>query len=737
MSVNGFDRDQADYERNNRLNKPECAPGMDTTFANNSTDIFSTSTVPNNVNAAGQVFTQGVAPAGAGVPNAGALNGQAVMFPGQTPSPNGFTGGMQQQQQLSDDEKFYKAMSAGGKATAGFVKDIVSSCKLLTPMWWYKYFFKVMAGSVGTAGVAMTLKVFGWADGSYAAVGALLSLAFSFLGFSLTNGAAQKCNSLYKSDPSQQPPVPDQSGMGFDSPFPQPDVSAEPLAMDFPDEDDTDIEDTWGGDEEEDDDPFAYNTTVEETAPPPKSIDDALQDLNNMTPGMWTRQYLYQKFTEVLPTLMPDFHVFRDVADGCDRFLQWDSYLSDAAVVSGCKEESIPSIMSIRENYFTIEVVCNRPQGAKMEVIGEEFCKILIHDEQEMNITDKAFIKTETVGGSCTYSIFTAKSAMVSLKDMMLKVQDRIIDPSKTTIPVVIGIDQIGRVVLTDMKKLESVIITGMPRSGKSWLVQSILTQMCAFLAPSELNLYICDPKEGVSDFKRFVLPHVKKFVTDDNGVVETLRVIVKEEGERRRKIIGDAGHVNIWDFKAENPSVQLPLIYVVVDEVVTLSGRMSKETKSEFQGYLRELISQLPALGIRAIIIPHILNNDVIEKKTSDLVLFRASVKGDADHVEKATGAKPRNFPYKLVNTGDMAIRLADGDSSHPDVMFIHGACLTTSNRENNKLFDYLRQVWARLDKEETGVLAEEARRQKDTQEAIASVDDEEVDLFGDDDWS
>ena len=70
--------------------------------------------------------------------------------------------------------------------------------------------------------------------------------------------------------------------------------------------------------------------------------------------------------------------------------------------------------------------------------------------------------------------------------------------------PVVLGINPQGKVIAVDFKKLESILTTGPPRVGKSWFVQAVLTQLCAFVPPSELNIYICDPKEGISDFKAF-----------------------------------------------------------------------------------------------------------------------------------------------------------------------------------------------------------------------------------------
>ena len=237
--------------------------------------------------------------------------------------------------------------------------------------------------------------------------------------------------------------------------------------------------------------------------------------------------------------------------------------------------------------------------------------------------------------------------------------------------------------------------------------------------------LFRSDPKDDVSDFKDFKLPHVKKFVSGDNNIVKTLNNLVKVEGPRRKKIIGDAGFVNIWDYKEQNPDVKLPIIYVVIDEVVTLASRMDKETNNEFRMLLRELISQLPALGIRAFLIPHVLNNDIIEKKTSDLVPCKISVCGDADHIEKATGSKPKEFPYRLVNKGDMAVKL----TGFYNTLYVHGPALTESNPKNKALFDYMRRSWGKLCPEETG---DSVAKHEEVRQAVQAVPLEVGDQIG-----
>ena len=275
-----------------------------------------------------------------------------------------------------------------------------------------------------------------------------------------------------------------------------------------------------------------------------------------------------------------------------------------------------------------------------------------------------------------------------------------------------------------------------MPRSGKTWLAQAVLTQMCAFVPPSELNIFVCDPKGPVSDFKKFYLPHVKKFVSEDAKIIATLDYVINDLAPKRKKLIGDAGFVNIWDYKKANPTVSIPsVIYVVMDELVTLAERMDKDTKSHFQKQLITIITQFPNLGIRVFLVPHVIKNDIISKTATDTVEARISVRGDAGHIEQTTGAKPNQFKYKIPNTGDMAVYIKQISQN---VFYSHGVILTSSNPENDNLFDYLRQVWTKLEPDQVkGSRAEVGSSEKENQSVLDNLDKMEDEVISFDDNS
>lgn len=753
--------DEARYERQNRLNPPMYPPGQEVTGGNggnpmdsNMGDIFGSSSQPVNTQGMGDIFSSsvngGLDMSGMGLTNVNGVNNVGGLGNNTLgASQNGVLPQQQAQQAPKTQEdilfetigKILKGLVVGGRDM--FV-DLASSGQGLTILFWNKYSLRVLiAGLVAIVG-GIILKVAGLGIGLEVSAGGAISAFIGVIVFGLTYESANNYTSMYSDENntirSSETPIITQASNHTNDTY----GGSNGFFDSTSDGGNNDSWNTaWGSDDGMADDGIVYDDTEYEEeddfdfnsvgikGKDGMSAEDSLNNLQEVPHGMYTRQYLYEAFTRVLPTMRPDFNNVVEITDEEDAFYDWETKLRESAEVAGCKEENLPELLEVKITMSTIQLTCTRPVGFKSDAVAKEIATMYSYKDGEFDT--RVYAKYDNLGKNCIITIFTGKSDMVSLKDMMLDVEDFILD-TKNYMPVVFGINPSGKVIMADFKKLESIIITGMPRSGKSWFVQAVLTQMCFFVSPKELHIYICDPKEGISDFRDFTLPHVKKFVSNDNAIVNALRNIVKVEAPRRKKIIGDAGFVNIWDFKERHPSVDLPIIYIVIDEVVTLASRMDKDTFAEFRMLLRELISQLPALGIRAFMIPHILNNDIIEKKTSDLVPCKISVCGDADHIEKATGSKPKDFPYKLSNKGDMAIRMP---LVNPDTMFVHGPALTDSNVKNSDYFDYMRQVWSKLEPDEvSNSVASQAEVAAQQKELLSKADSNiEIDIFGESD--
>ena len=789
-----FDADKARYDRMNRLNQPDFAPGqsqMQSTGGTNMSDPFANNTGFQDpfANASGG-FQDPFANAGNGnlggtidpFANTGALGGGlngGFNDPFASPAPtnggfndpfggvgmgmgggNGFGGGQQTPQQpKSTEDAFFDATAKGAKASVGFIKELVSSFGNNTALYWVNFGQKVTWASAVVVVVGIIAKLFGLKVGLNISIGAIFSAIVGVGCWFLPIEQAKQCTSMYKdedagaTEPDNLQPQPDMMGNDFfgqtsnddlfggqssDDLFgdsnPEDDIfssTGSSTSFDFSDEDEEEV----GYDDDEDEIDWNVGASTPKEPVRDMTTEQALATMPQLAAGVYTRQFLYERFSAVLPSVNPNFDKVQVIEDADnDEFLRWGEMLREAGNVTGLNEDNLPELLEVKKNIFTVVLTSDRPKGIKADLVGDELAKIygfnayqqgLINEEEMHGV----YAKVMTVGTRCIFTIYTGKTAMVSLKDMMNREKDFILN-TDNFMPVIIGINETGKVIKADLRRIESVVIAGMPRSGKTWLAQAILAQMCAFVPPSELQIYVCDPKGDVSDFKKFYLPHVKKFVSDDNKIVATLDYVINDLAPRRKKLIGDAGFVNIWDFKKAHPEVKIPsVIYIVMDELVTLAERMDKDTKSHFQKQLITIITQFPNLGIRAFLVPHVIKNDIIAKTATDTIDARISVRGTADHIEQTTGTKPKDFTYKLPNTGDMAVRIPQINQS---TFYAHGTILTTSNPENDQLFDYLRQVWAKLEPDEIkGSRADLGAKEVEDKDILANLnnlDDEPI---------
>ena len=710
MNMDGFDAESARYDRLNRTQQPEFSPGQGGTGMED--DIFSDSTQLNTANmndifgnsGGGDIFNSS---------NNDLLGngGGTDIFGNPTgASANSFNGGLQgtNGQQLTDEEKFYNGVKTVSKGTWSFCKDLGISFKDLTPLFASLWGFKVTVAGIGVLVLGIILRVFGVNTGLSIAIGGCLAAAIGVFTWLFALDSAKTCSSKYKDDNNETP--------SMSTPIEEPtsDFSLDNNTSNWdnlsnyneePDEDEDDDEDYPDFDNYDEPD-FDAPTILE----PAMTKEEALSTFVPIDKGMYTRQYLYDNFVKVLASLEGNFTRKKEYEEDSTEFEYWSDMVVQAAEVTGLKEEEIPDLLELSESLFTIKVTITRVAKLKPELIADELATAYaynIYDNSEDRA--KVFAKAEVVLKTCIITIFTGKSHMISLKDMYSECKDFILD-SKNKMPVVLGVNESGKVICADFKKIESIIVAGMPRSGKTWLVQAILTQLCALLSPKELNLYILDPKAGTSDYKRFYLPHVKVFASrycdsvgnvvnkEYKSIMDTLRDLVNKEAPRRKKLIGDAGCVNINDFKDKYPDVNLPYIIVVIDEMVTLSS-MEKEQCKEYMTYLDQIVTQFPNLGIRGMFIPHEVKNQIISKTAYDSIKARISVKGSPEHIESSTGTKPRAFPYRLCNTGDMAVNI---DTISASTLFVHGVALSSSNADNMNIFDYLRRIWSKLEPDE-----------------------------------
>lgn len=429
------------------------------------------------------------------------------------------------------------------------------------------------------------------------------------------------------------------------------------------------------------------------------NVDEAMTMVQEIPAGTQTRQYLFETFTRILPHITPTFDNMEEVNYDSDEFMMYEEYLRNAAYQVGTKEENIPELEEVRKNLFLIQLRASRPAGLKEQEIANEVANLYSRDEDYNVVRYGVYATVDSTVGKLIINIFTGESAMVSLNDIYSNISEWVKNP-KVTMPFVWGISEMGKPYYCDLLDSESIIITGEARSGKSWKGQSIVAQLCMFNSPKDIEFYIFDHKNTASDYRYLstVLPHVKYFCGDATKINEGINKVVEQVKSYVESQLKQAGVLNIKDYNRLNPEDKIPFRYVIIDELQSLMDSYDKDQAAEFRKLMSTIVSKLPYLGLRLIMFPHRIVDRIISKDTYSLISNRAVVRQlNKDEVKNAVGVTEKQFPYSLVNNGDMAVK--SKDIARGQTVFCHAEVLTPTNEGNKDVFKFIGSVWRKLE--------------------------------------
>ena len=573
--------------------------------------------------------------------------------------------------------------------------------------YWTVYGKKVMVVGVviSISGVILSLMglVSNISRGLDVLIGGLMSLAVGVLIFSLNCDKARELGGMEKKE-STEPAIYEEEEFSDDI---------------FSDIDDDLYEEEYSGwgsddeedifnDEEEEFDPWSsideddYVESVDEViSSEPVDIDEAIESIREIPAHTQTRQYLFEEYSRVLPVINPAFAKLKSISENSDSFIIFDKVLIDASIQVGTNQDKLPQLLELRENQFIIQLKATRPSGLKEEAIANEIANIYSRDEYGAVIHEGVYATTSSVGSSYIINIFKGEDSIISLADTYKEVSDFVLDPNIKK-PVVMGVNELGKVWYFDAEKVFSYIISGKPRSGKSWSVVSLVLQLCMYSSPREVQFEVFDVKGTSSDFYSMNehLPHFEKFESVGKRILQRLRHITTVEADRRKKILNEHDVIAIADLKNKGVDVEMPYLYVLIDEIVGLIGTFTKDEHAEFKDLMNVLITQMPNLGIRLILVPHRVTNDIVPKTTYTNVGCIACVRTDSKEIASTLDITKKDFPYDLTNSGDMALKT--GEVNKGKTVFCHGVAVTSSNESNVGIYKFVGSLWGKLEPEE-----------------------------------
>jgi S-DNA-T family DNA segregation ATPase FtsK/SpoIIIE len=167
----------------------------------------------------------------------------------------------------------------------------------------------------------------------------------------------------------------------------------------------------------------------------------------------------------------------------------------------------------------------------------------------------------------------------------------------KSSLRFAFGKDVAGRPVCADLTAMPHLLIAGTTNSGKSVLVNAILTSLLLNNSPLDLRLLLVDPKRveltGYNGIPHLLAP----VVVDADRVGAALQWVLREMDSRYKRF-SKMGARNIVDYNLKGDEY-LPYIVVVIDELADLMMLAPEETERS----ITRLAQLARATGIHLII--------------------------------------------------------------------------------------------------------------------------------------
>ena len=415
-------------------------------------------------------------------------------------------------------------------------------------------------------------------------------------------------------------------------------------------------------------------------------FDKAVENVSRV--AIPTRKILLETFIPFLPLSTPDFTSRKQIPVGSNDFTLIEAQCMKALanILKVDVEEVESSLNEAYETYFSYELKVSRVRGLNTNKLSEFENELEIYFRESANDTS---VNATVVMEGDFYKIVITKgvTAIITLGDALKdkKIYNFFLN-EENKLPIIAGIGELGDIITVDARKIDSMMIAGKPRSGKSWYIMGMIMSMMMFNEPDDAQFIIIDPKESNLFKTMGLMPHVAG-VHSDKDVLNVLDDIINNEAPRRKKLFENNHCDDIWALREKG--IKLPVLYVVIDEYITVKSNLeAKGLDKELDSKLQVLISQLPSQGIRVIFVPHRATG-VVNKTNRTMLQYMASVNGNNEDVSDTLSIK--SWKHNLTNPGDIALKFFD----MPEGGYVRGIALTTSDAGNSDLIEHVAKAF------------------------------------------
>lgn len=191
--------------------------------------------------------------------------------------------------------------------------------------------------------------------------------------------------------------------------------------------------------------------------------------------------------------------------------------------------------------------------------------------------------------------------------------------------PFVLGVGQYNTLHASSLAKHAHILIGGASRSGKSNMLNCILTSFVRFCTPRDLQLILIDPKR-VELSHYLDAPHLaREVVYRQDEAIEVLQY-ANEEIDRRTEMFMQARCKNIKAWNRKFPDKRVPRLVIVVEEVASLYE--GDAGKKKVLMLVRRIASMGAAVGVHLIMCTQMPTVEIIPNTVKVNMLLAISGK-------------------------------------------------------------------------------------------------------------
>ncbi|HEY6714392.1 MAG TPA: DNA translocase FtsK [Rubrobacter sp.] len=220
-------------------------------------------------------------------------------------------------------------------------------------------------------------------------------------------------------------------------------------------------------------------------------------------------------------------------------------------------------------------------------------------------------------------------------------------DANDWTLPVGLGKDISGRAVFFDLSEMPHLLVAGTTGSGKSVMLNGLLTSLLLTTDPRQVKMVLIDPKRvELSQFGR--VPHlITPVVTDVKKAANALAWAVAEM-ERRYEVLEKIGVRSVEGYN-DRAETQMSYVVVVIDELANLM----MQAGAKVEDAIIRLAQKARAVGIHIVVATQRPSVDVItgmiKANVPSRIAFAVSSQVDSRVILDSPGAEA------LLGMGDM----------------------------------------------------------------------------------